>query len=523
MTTTAEHLPLEYLDLSKLIPDPNNPRGDNMGDTTSLKVSVKERGIMSPLLVRPCAGNKHMVVCGHRRRVVAIGEGIEMVPCVIREMTDSQALEAQVSENADREDLHPLDEAMAFQKLVKDGMPVATLAAKLGRTPQHVGQRLRLTNLVKEARDLFRKGKLTITAALYIARVPTLDLQKELVKEVVRTEAYEPELILNLVRSKYMLHLEMAPFDTTDETLDAKAGSCSKCPKRTGNQRELFSDVKNKDLCTDIACFQNKAKVAWKGQEVAALAKGWKILGKGDVAKLIHSPGGEIYAEEWVSMESTCLYDGKGRTWKQIIGKGEVQVYVARDPVIGRLHHLVKRKEAVDAGIVNGHAFLRQGTDKVGPDPKAIFRRKVVVKALNTIGVEQTDDVQLALVKILVSRGAGDMLAKRLLQERKEKPGKGKNPSMWLSSHIGNDVGLADKYFIELVLGRRVHDVEGGYDSDLMLVAKAAKVSIKDLEAEVQKASKVENKKPTRPVAAKDKPLIKQGKKSKASAAALPN
>jgi hypothetical protein len=422
-------------------------------------------------------------------------------------MDDRQVLETALT--GEHLDIHPLDEALAIRRLVKDhAMTVVDVAAKLGRSSQYVYQHLRLCDLVPEARVLFRKGRLNVQSALYVARVPSVDLQKELVREISKWPDLTPAAVAHLVQSKYMLRLEIAPFDVASETIVPAAGSCSRCPKRTGNQRELFTDVKSPDVCTDPACYKGKADASWKGHETLALARGWKVLSKADCAKLFTSPGADLldaaeYNTPYVSVESKCSADPKGRTWKQLLGRAEVQFYLGRDPAMGRIHHLVRRKEAVEAGLVNGHTFLRPATEDKGPDPKAELRKRVVVRVLQEIYAVSNSSLVMplvdALARILIERGAGDSMARRFLADRGEKLPKGKTPAAWLLGifKAGEGLGLLP----ELVLGKGVHDVWAGYDPALKAAARAASIDLKAIEVEVRKGMKGTEKAPKKPKA----------------------
>jgi ParB-like chromosome segregation protein Spo0J len=196
-------------------------------------------------------------------------------------MTDVDVLETQLMENLQRDDLHPLEEAEGFEQLLKlegrrpgaDGsgpaLTVDDLAAKLGKSKGYVYARLKLCALVPEARKAFHEGKLNPSTALLVARIPVPDLQKQAVKEItVGYRNNEPLSVRDAaahIHERYMLRLAEAPWPTADAQLVPAAGPCTTCPKRTGNQRELFSDVASADVCTDPQCFAAKKK-AWQAK-----------------------------------------------------------------------------------------------------------------------------------------------------------------------------------------------------------------------------------------------------------------
>jgi hypothetical protein len=88
------------------------------------------------------------------------------------------------------------------------------------------------------------------------------------------------------ILNNYMLKLSSAPFDTKDEQLLAKAGACGPCPKRTGNQADLFGDVKSADVCTDPKCFDDKRQAHFRVAAADLEAKGFKVIA-GDAAKKV--------------------------------------------------------------------------------------------------------------------------------------------------------------------------------------------------------------------------------------------
>jgi ParB/RepB/Spo0J family partition protein len=141
-----------------------------------LRESIERVGIINPLTVvsRPEGGLS--VIAGHRRLEAAMMAGLDEVP--IRRVTTDSADDVAVIENLQREDLHPLDEAEAYRKLMngKAGN-AAVIAARVGKFPRHVWDRLRLLSLCKEAQQLFRDGRIQLGHAILLARI-SVDAQK---------------------------------------------------------------------------------------------------------------------------------------------------------------------------------------------------------------------------------------------------------------------------------------------------------------------------------------------------------
>ena len=178
---------MSTLAIDTIAPNPRNPRRIQ-GYLDDLVSSIRKHGVLQPILVRPRPASAaplelrtYETVCGSRRLVAAERAGLHEIPAEVRTLTDEQAFEIALIENLQREDLHPLEEADAYQQLLtaprpgkksKRGDGVAELAARVGRSETYVRQRLALTGLGDKARAVFLAGDLTIGLALLVARLP---------------------------------------------------------------------------------------------------------------------------------------------------------------------------------------------------------------------------------------------------------------------------------------------------------------------------------------------------------------
>src|SRR5204863_7313724 len=137
--------------------------------------NIKETGIYQPLLVRPLEAKRFQVVFGRRRYLAAQRAGEKNAPCRIRNMSDSEVLEAQIIQNGQRQDIHPLEEGSAYKSLLE--LPdhkhtPATIAAKTGKSESYVQGRLRLTELTPAIQAAFLQDEITITHTWLIAKLP---------------------------------------------------------------------------------------------------------------------------------------------------------------------------------------------------------------------------------------------------------------------------------------------------------------------------------------------------------------
>ena len=127
-----------------------------------LAQSVKEKGVLTPILVRPLGGESYEIVAGERRWRAAQMAKLHDVPVVVREMVDSEALELAIIENVQRADLNVLEEATAYQELMdKFGRTQEQVAQEVGKSRSHIANSVRLLRLPDSVQTLLRDGKLT--------------------------------------------------------------------------------------------------------------------------------------------------------------------------------------------------------------------------------------------------------------------------------------------------------------------------------------------------------------------------
>jgi ParB/RepB/Spo0J family partition protein len=260
-STEYRNVPLSLLNVSK-----TNPR--RTFDEVALKElaeSIRAQGILSPLLVRPLTENGFEIVFGERRYRAAQLAEQEAVPVRIKQMSDAEALEAQLVENLIRAEIHPMEEAQGFRALLNLEEPkysIEQIAAKVGKSPAFVASRLKLTDLFPAAVEAFYADEIGVGHALLLAKLPA-DQQEQALSacfKEVYNGASKPARILLPVRnmqfwidSNILLVLKDAPFNKRDAQLVPAAGSCADCPKRTGHNKLLFGDDLGRqgDRCTD--------------------------------------------------------------------------------------------------------------------------------------------------------------------------------------------------------------------------------------------------------------------------------
>ncbi len=152
------------ISITKLIPCPFQPRRNfGEGQIAELAQSIKKKGILQPLVVRPKGdGNGYEIICGERRWRAAQMAAVHDVPVVIQELSDQEALEIALIENLQREDLSALEEAEAYQKLMVDfGHTQDVLAQSIGKSRSYVANMVRLLNLPVIVKTMLKDRSLT--------------------------------------------------------------------------------------------------------------------------------------------------------------------------------------------------------------------------------------------------------------------------------------------------------------------------------------------------------------------------
>ena len=157
---------------------------DGIEDETLIN-SIREHGLLQPILVRPLS-HGFEIVAGHRRFQTCRSLRWRFIPCKIREMTDKQAFEIQLTENIQRKSMDPIEEAEAFRRYVVDfgWGGVSELAKKIGKSEEYVSHRIQLLKLSPEIKEQIIRSKLNVSQALELTTIPS-DREDEIVGYVM--------------------------------------------------------------------------------------------------------------------------------------------------------------------------------------------------------------------------------------------------------------------------------------------------------------------------------------------------
>ncbi|TAJ99037.1 MAG: ParB/RepB/Spo0J family partition protein [Chloroflexota bacterium] len=179
---------VRIIPVERIVPNPDQPR--LAMDATMLEelaASIREHGVLQPILVRPLGNNEYQLIAGERRWRASKAAGQATIPALVEEIDDDTALEIAIIENLQREDLSPLDEAAMFDRMVKDhGYSVRKLAQKLGKDKGYLENRLRLADAPEEIRELVSLRKDTLSHAYELMKVDDVKKRKRLAAQVAR-------------------------------------------------------------------------------------------------------------------------------------------------------------------------------------------------------------------------------------------------------------------------------------------------------------------------------------------------
>lgn len=172
--------------LSDLDPNPDQPRRDfDREALETLAESIRQSGVLQPLLVSP-EGARYRIVAGERRYRAARMAGLQSVPCVVRELSAQERMEAALIENLQREDLNPIEEAAGIRTLMEACGYTQELAAKrVGRSRPAVANLLRLLTLPDAIQEMVKKGELSGGHARVLAGVQGAHRQMQLAQRII--------------------------------------------------------------------------------------------------------------------------------------------------------------------------------------------------------------------------------------------------------------------------------------------------------------------------------------------------
>lgn len=281
----ANNIPqIQEILIGCISPSPMNPRKSfNEDALRELAENIRQQGLLQPITVRHETykddegkvhriANAFEIICGERRyRACKMISTIMHVPCIVRDLSDDEAFDAMVTENLQRQDVDPIEEAVAFNLLTERGSKPADIAARFGKSLSYVRDRMRLSQLIEPLRQAISSEQLPLRGSYLLARLSTED-QNEFVEDVFGGDVSSGrQLTYNNVTDwldRHFMNLHRAPFQdgkTLKETWNPDGKMirrCQQCECNTNNHGCLFADMKTEEpQCIDRICFERKRDI----------------------------------------------------------------------------------------------------------------------------------------------------------------------------------------------------------------------------------------------------------------------
>ena len=191
--------------LNDIEPNSTQPRKEfNDEKMAQLAQSIKQHGVVQPLIVQR-DGTGYKIVAGERRWRAAKIAGLKTVPVIVRDLSDKQVMEIALIENLQREDLNPIEEAEAYNKLIDDfGMTQEEISATVGKSRPAIANSLRLLSLQEKIRKLLIEGEITSGHGRALLAIEEKSLQFKAAEEIIRKQlsVRETELLVKGLKTK---------------------------------------------------------------------------------------------------------------------------------------------------------------------------------------------------------------------------------------------------------------------------------------------------------------------------------
>lgn len=203
MAAAGDRPRLEDIAVSAIVPNPLQPRLHFDEDSLSdLSDSVREVGVLQPVLVRPLGDGSFQLIAGERRWRAATRAGLAVIPAIIRDTDDLGSIEQALIENLHRQDLTPLEEAAAYQQLIEDfTLTHDQVATRVGKSRSAVSNTLRLMSLPGSIQALLADGRLTAGHAKALLGTPDRAFQEQLARRAVG-EQWSVRMLEDAVRDR---------------------------------------------------------------------------------------------------------------------------------------------------------------------------------------------------------------------------------------------------------------------------------------------------------------------------------
>lgn len=343
---------VQNIRLDLISPSPLNPRKTfDQAAIEELAVNIEKQGLLQPITVRvsvseevtnletgdvtmiPCS---YEIVCGERRyRSLTILKGKEdeenavkikahrkkteryqTIPCIVREMNDDEAFDAMITENLQRQDVDPIEEAFAFAQLLDKGNTIEDIALRFGKSTRFVFDRVKLNGIIPDYKKKLKDNILPIGAAMMLAKLDE-ETQKSFLEDLDGDDKISTFEVKELIDRMFQ-NLTNPLWKDDDNWSNGEFIACAECQNNTANHGCLFYEMNNtkNPRCTSASCFLSKSVsyVLRKIQELTDIVKADEALDFGKTVIIQNDPGSyvsestkEVYSEIKAKIESLGL------------------------------------------------------------------------------------------------------------------------------------------------------------------------------------------------------------------------
>lgn len=242
---------IKILKTSDVTPNPNQPRKEfDEKLIENLVISIKDHGVLQPILVRPIKTGGYQIIAGERRWRACKKAGLETIPAIIKDLKDLETLEIALIENLQRSDLNPIEEAMSYKFLIdKYNMSQDSIATKVGKSRPVVANMIRLLNLPEAVIELVRTDKISVGHARALLALEDSEKIKEISQEII-SQGLSVRDVERLVKSKK----DSTNFKKNRKIID------------TSFYKKIEKDI-SKDLKRNIKINNNKLEIEFFSKE----------------------------------------------------------------------------------------------------------------------------------------------------------------------------------------------------------------------------------------------------------------
>ena len=229
---------LEEVPVGSILPNPHQPRVHfDEESLAELSASIREIGVLQPVLVRPLDDGTYQLVAGERRWRAARRAGLQLIPAIVRHADDLATVERALVENLHRADLTPLEEAAAFQQLSEDfGLTHEQIAQRVGKSRSAITNTLRLMSLPAAVQHLLADGRLTAGHAKALLGCPDRTMQEQLAR-TCSAENWSVRMLEEAVRQGGVLHPPPAPIEPAPHRGRPRSELRQRTPASAGHPR----------------------------------------------------------------------------------------------------------------------------------------------------------------------------------------------------------------------------------------------------------------------------------------------